>query len=85
MKLRVFFRIIISRKIWSLSLKSAFVTVIVIAIITDFKFDIKSLFESLSTPDSELSEEYDFKSNLEVEDALLVPLKSRDNVFFSFS
>ncbi len=85
MKLRAFFRIIISRKICSLLLKPAFTTIIIITIITDSKSDIKSLFEPLSAPDSEPGEKYDFKSDSKVEDISLAPLKSRDSVSFSFS
>ena len=52
---------------------------------TNSESNIKSLFKSLSTPDSESGEEYDSKPNSKVEDALLALFKSRDSVFFSFS
>jgi len=68
-----------------LSLKFAFITATVITIMTDFEFDIESLFESLSAPDFEFGEEYDSEPNSEVEDALLVFFKPRDSIFFSFS
>ncbi len=66
-------------------MKPAFATATIITIITDSESDIKSLSESLSTPDSEFGEECDSEFDLEVEDALLISLKSRDSVSFSLS
>ena len=77
MKLRAFFRIMTSRKIWSLLLKLAFITATVIAIMTDSESDIKPLSKPLSAPDSE--------PDSEVENALLASFKPRDSVPFSLS
>ena len=66
-------------------LKSIFATAIVIVIITNSESDIIFFFEFLSTLDSEPGEECDSESDLKIEDALLVFLKSRDSVPFSLS